>query len=386
MQTGIGIRRAYSPAVDAHTAAKEFYRDVVQPKMGLVIFFCSSDYDLEVLAEELNALFSGVRVVGCTSAGEIGPGGYLERGIAGVSFSPEVCTAVSGTLDRLHQFEIAEGQALGKRLLQELKENAETATEQNTFALLLIDGLCLREERVTRTLQAALGKVPLAGGSAGDGMRFRKTCVFADGSFRSDCALLTVVTTPLPFTVFKTQHFVSTDQRLVITEADTSRRVVKEINGLPAAAEYARLLGVSERELTPSRFAASPVVVLIDGNNYVRSIQNANADGSVTLYCAIDEGVVLRVAHGVDIVENLEAALANIRAQIGPPQLVITCDCILRRLEIVQNQLEDRVGAILSSSNAVGFNTYGEQFRGVHVNQTLTGIAIGAPLAEARGV
>ena len=127
-------------------------------------------------------------------------------------------------------------------------------------------------------------------------------------------------------------------------------------------------------------------MVLIDGNNYVRSIQNANADGSVTLYCAIDEGVVLRVAHGVDIVENLEAALANIRAQIGPHQLVITCDCILRRLEIVQNQLEDRVGAILSSSNAVGFNTYGEQFRGVHVNQTLTGIAIGAPLAEARGV
>lgn len=386
MHTSMGIRRAYTPAVDARTAAQEFYRDVVQPEMDLVIFFCSSDYDLEALAEELNALFSGVRVVGCTSAGEIGPGGYLERGIAGVSFSPEVCTSVSGTLDRLHQFEIAEGQTLGKRLLQELKANAETATDQNTFALLLIDGLCLREEQVTRTLQETLGKVPLAGGSAGDGMRFRKTCVFVDGSFRSDCALLTVVTTQLPFTVFKTQHFVSTDQRLVITEADATRRVVKEINGLPAAAEYARLLGVTERELTPSRFAASPVVVLIDGNNYVRSIQHANADGSVTLYCAIDEGVVLRVAHGVDIVENLEAALASLRTQIGPPQLIITCDCILRRLEIVQNELEDRVGAILNSSNAVGFNTYGEQFHGVHVNQTLTGIAIGAPPVEARSV
>lgn len=386
MHTSMGIRRAYTPAVDARIAAQEFYRDVAQPEMELVIFFCSSDYDLEALAKELNALFSGVRVVGCTSAGEIGPGGYRERGIAGVSFSPEVCTAVSGALDRLHQFEIAEGQTLGKRLLQELRAHTETATDQNTFALLLIDGLCLREEQVARTLQETLGKVPLAGGSAGDGMRFRKTYVFVDGSFRSDCALLTVVTTPLPFAVFKTQHFVSTDQRLVITEADPPQRVVKEINGLPAAAEYARLLGVTERELTPSRFAASPVVVLIDGNNYVRSIQHANADGSVTLYCAIDEGVVLRVAYGVDLVENLKAALVNLRTQIGPPQLIITCDCILRRLEIMQNKLEDQVGTILNNSNAVGFNTYGEQFHGVHVNQTLTGIAIGAPPAEASSV
>lgn len=386
MHTSMGIRRAYTPAVDARIAAQEFYHDVAQPEMELVIFFCSSDYDLEALAKELNALFSGVRVVGCTSAGEIGPGGYRERGIAGVSFSPEVCTAVSGALDRLHQFEIAEGQTLGKRLLQELRAHTETATDQNTFALLLIDGLCLREEQVARTLQETLGKVPLAGGSAGDGMRFRKTYVFVDGSFRSDCALLTVVTTPLPFAVFKTQHFVSTDQRLVITEADPPQRVVKEINGLPAAAEYARLLGVTERELTPSRFAASPVVVLIDGNNYVRSIQHANADGSVTLYCAIDEGVVLRVAYGVDLVENLKAALVNLRTQIGPPQLIITCDCILRRLEIMQNKLEDQVGTILNNSNAVGFNTYGEQFHGVHVNQTLTGIAIGAPPAEASSV
>jgi hypothetical protein len=292
---------------------------------------------------------------------------------------------VSGSLDRLQHFQIEDGQALANRLLQQIQEKEETATERNTLALLLIDGLCLREERVTRTLQDSLGKVPLAGGSAGDGTSFRKTSVYTDGKFRSDCAQLTLISTPLPFTVFKTQHFVSTDQRLVITEADTSQRVVKEIDGLPAAQEYARLLGVSEDDLTPARFAASPVVVLIDGNNYVRSIQKANADRSLTLYCAIDEGVVLRVAHGVDIVENLETAMGKIQAQLGAPQLIIACDCILRRLEIAQNGLGDRVGEILNANNAVGFNTYGEQFRGVHVNQTLTGIAFGGLTSEVHG-
>jgi len=37
----------------------------------------------------------------------------------------------------------------------------------------------------------------------------------------------------------------------VVTEADPAKRIVKEINGLPAAEEYARLVGVDVHELTP---------------------------------------------------------------------------------------------------------------------------------------
>jgi hypothetical protein len=338
------ILQAYSSATDAREAALEFYASVAQPEMALAMFFCSSDYDLNVLAAELRRLFAGIQVVGCTTAGEIGPDGYRERGLAGVSFSAEAFTAVSGYIDHLQQFEISGGQALGQRLLQELELKAPQANVENSFALMLIDGLSMREESVARVLQGAIGDVPLTGGSAGDGLDFGRTYVYVDGSFRSDCASLTLITTPLPFTVFKTQHFVATDQRMVITEADSARRVVTEINGLPAAQEYARLLGVDERELTPGRFASSPLVVLIDGNNYVRSIQGVNSDGSVTFYCAIEEGLVLRVARGVDLIENLEEAFAAIRSKIGPPQLVIGCDCVLRRLEIVQKRLEDRVG------------------------------------------
>lgn len=372
-----GILQAYSSEIDAHEAALKFYASVAQPDMALVMFFCSSDYDLDVLAAELRRLFAGIQVVGCTTAGEIGPDGYRERGLAGASFSAEACTAVTGYISHLQQFKISEGQALCQRLLRELELKAPQANAQNTFAFLLIDGLSVREEPVAHTMQEVLGKVQLVGGSAGDGLNFGKTYVYVDGSFCSDRASLTLITTPLPFTVFKTQHFVATDQRLVITEADTARRVVTGINGLPAAQEYARLLGVDERELTPGQFASTPLVVLIDGNNYVRSVQGVNSDGSITFYCAIEEGLVLRVARGVDLIENLEEAFAAIRSKIGPPQLVIGCDCILRRLEIVQNHLEDCVGQILASNNTIGFNTYGEQFQGVHVNQTLTGVAIG---------
>ena len=174
------IRRAQSCATDAVLAAREFHAAVAQPDMALVIFFCSSQYDLELETAEPQA----------------GP--------------------------------------------------------DNSFAFLLVDGLSMREEPLTRALQSALGRLPLAGGS---------------------------------------------------------------------------------------------VVVMIDGTNYVRSIQKVNPDGSLTFFCAIEDGLVLRVAKGVDLLENLDQTFAQLQAEIGVPQLVLGCDCMLRKLEIVDTPLLDRVGA-----------------------------------------
>jgi hypothetical protein len=251
---------------------------------------------------------------------------------------------------------------------------------------LLIDGLSIREERVTYALQNALGKVPLVGGSAGDGLNFGSTHVYFEGSFHSDSAILAAVTTQLRFKLFQTQHFVSMDERMVVTEADADRRIVKELNGLPAAQEYARVLDLGVGDLDPMRFAASPVVVTIDGTSYVRSIQSANPDGSLTFFCAIENGLVLRGAKGIDLLKNLEEAFAKISAEIGPPQLVLGCDCVLRKLEILPSPQKDRIAEVLEQNHTIGFNTYGEQFNGVHVNQTLVGIAIGTGVTVANNV
>ena len=372
------IRAGQSSATDACQAVAEFHAAVNQPDMALVIFFCSSEYELDVLAAEMNRLFAGVHVVGCTTAGEIGPLGYLRHSLSGASFPKGSNRVVSGLLENLSQFEITKGQDFVQSLLQSLESQSPKVCPEHCFALLMIDGMSIREEPVAHTLQYALGEIPLFGGSAGDDQKFARTHVFSDGQFHSDSAVLILVNTIFPFRIFKTQHFIPTDERMVVTDADPSRRIVNEINGLPAAEEYARLLGVGIHELNPLSFAASPVVVMIDGTDYVRSIQKANPDGSLTFYSAIEEGLVLRVAHGAGLVNNLEQTFEKIHTAIGKPQLVIGCDCILRRLEIMQNGLQERVAEIFLANNTIGFNSYGEQFRGVHVNQTLTGIAIGS--------
>lgn len=371
------IRTGQSTTADARQAAREFHAAVQQPGMALVIFFCSSRYPLDVLADEMNRLFAGVELIGCTTAGEIGPSAYCDASLSGASFPADSFVTVTGLFDRLQQFDFARGQMFVNRLLQQLEAKAPQSGARNSFAFLMIDGLSVREEPVVRTFQNVLGNIRLVGGSAGDDSRFVCTGVFHDGAFHPDSAVLLLATTSLPFRVFKTQHFVSDNERLVVTEADPERRIVREINGLPAAEEYARVTGSALADLGTLCFANSPVVVVIDGTDYVRAIQKANADGSLTFFCAIDEGLVLRVAHGEDLLENLKRSFAMLRKEIGMPQAVLACDCILRNLEITQNGLKAGVGDVFREHNTVGFSTYGEQYGGVHVNQTLTGIAFG---------
>ena len=59
------------------------------------------------------------------------------------------------------------------------------------------------------------------------------------------------------------------------------------------------------------------------------------------------------------------------------PELVLGCDCVLRRLETERSGIKEAIGQIFCDNNVVGFATYGEQFNAMHVNQTFTGIAIG---------
>lgn len=371
------IRLAQSCATDTIQAAAEFHAAVSQPDMELVIFFCSSQYDLVIMSEELKRLFVGVQMVGCTTAGEIGPAGYCSQSISGASFPKTSFTAATGLLNNLSQFDAGRARDLTHSLLQQLEINTPEKSTANCFAFMMIDGLSTREEVVAHSFQYSLGSIQLFGGSAGDDLKLNKSQVYFNGSFLTDAAILTVINTPLPFKIFKTQHFVPTSERLVITEATPDRRIVQEINGLPAAAEYSRLIGVEEKELSAAHFADSPLVVRIDDSDYVRAIQKANSDGSLTFYCAIEDGIVMRTAHGVDLVNNLHQALNEIREEIGPIQLVLGCDCVHRKLEIFQKNLNTQVAEIFQRNNTIGFNSYGEQFHGIHVNQTLTGCAIG---------
>ena len=371
------IRRGASYSRDPGEAARELAAQIGGPETAAAVFFCSPAYDLEALEGHLNDRFAETQLIGCTTAGEIALDGYTDRALVGMSFPRSDFITVVDHCDSLDSASLLEVCGLVQSLLRRLRLRAPGMNEENTFAVLLIDGLSGVEEPVLSAIARELGNIALVGGSAGDDLRFRETAVFHNGAFRTGSAALALVHTCRPFEVFKTQHITSLDKKMVITEADPVKRVVTEINAEPAGLEYSRLFGVDGQVLHPMLLATHPLCVRVGGDDYVRSIRSVNEDNSLTFYCAIDEGIVLSAASGNDMVSNLNSLFERITANIGRPSAVLGFDCIFRKLELQQHRLQAGVSRILAANNVIGFSTYGEQFRSMHLNQTFSGVAFG---------
>ncbi len=343
---------------------------------ALVAVFVSPHPGAASLMQRLATAFAPTPVIGCTTAGEIGATGYVE-GMIVTTALPTALFCVDTVLIRdLANFNAQS--VIGDLIRARGALAQHSPTWDHEFAFLLVDGLSAKEDALTSALAPGLGATPLFGGSAADGARFLETVVFHNGEALRNAAVLAMVRTCCPVKVFKFDHFQPTEQRMVVTGADPSRRLVHSINAEPAAMEYARLLGKDPAQLTPFTFAAHPVVVRLGGQHHVRSIRQMDENGDLIFFSAIDEGLVLTLAEPLDVAahlaENLEALAAT-----APPQAILACDCMLRRIEVQEKQLTGRISSLLKAHNVIGFSTYGEQFNGMHVNQTLTGVAIYAP-------
>ena len=374
----LNVKMGASQSNDPVEAVQELFAAIEQPDISFALFYASYEYDVEALENELNRTFEGVHLIGCTSAGEISTAGYHKGSLIGLSVASDEFHVVTECIENLSEFQMAQADTAVERLHDQFHQKGIRATNENTFGFLLIDGLSAQEEVVVNALNRNLGGIQLFGGSAADGDRFETTYVYHDGAFHTNSALFSLIQTSYPFTVFKTEHFHKVEEDIVVTEADVARRVVSEINGLPAAQEYARVMGLdSVDEFSETMFATHPVAVSIGGENFVRSIMKINEDNSITFACAIDEGIVLSVAKADNLVEDIQGAMDDLRKKIGQPQLVLGCDCFFRTLEMEQKDIKEEVGRILAENNVFAFSTYGEQYNGMHVNQTFTGVAIG---------
>ena len=238
------ILTGHTQACEVDLAVRELHAQISQPDAALVVVFCSTAYPRPVLAEALQHHFGDVPMIGCTTAGELGASGYQTGGITGFSLPAAEFTVATARLDGLDDVSLDAGQHCVDALLAQMPAVTDG---QERFALLLVDGLAQREEPVAYALQRALGRTPLVGGSAGDGLHFGRSWVYHDGAFHTRSAVLALVSTRRRSRVFKTQHFTHDKERLVVTEADPKRRRVFELNGLPAAARLPRLTEIVHR-------------------------------------------------------------------------------------------------------------------------------------------
>lgn len=369
-----GCARGFSPisvsigCQDPARAAAHIAKDLGPDTAFVLIFASPGDAVLQVARALRPLLPEGCRIAGCSSAGEVGPGGYHSGTVTAIGFPAGAFSGQIALLGDVGRLPVSDWMAD----IRAMGEDMPAMPGRTRFGLLLIDGLCGQEEVVVATLDAALPGMPIIGGSAGDGLDFGQTMVVADDKGYSNAAVFCLFETDLALHEIIFAHFRPTDTRMVVTDARPEERLMLELNAEPAATEYARLIGVPPAQLSPSVFARHPLMVRMGGRHYVRAISEVTPGNGLKLMSAIEAGSVLTLGRAEDLTEGLTEQLDALPA---PPCLVLTFDCILRRIAVEQLGLGPQIGALADRYRMAGFNTYGEQHGGMHVNQTLVGLA-----------
>lgn len=363
-------------AADDPLALANLAAGLGQGPFALVILFLSPAAPLAEIARQAQSAFGATPVIGCTTAGEISVDGYAEGRIVALGLPQGHFVTDPILIPDLSA--LNREQLIGQLIRARQALAAQAPHWAHEFGFLLVDGLSLREDELAFILASGLGPVPFFGGSAGDGTDFGQTFILYNGEICANAAVLALVRTDCRAHVFKLDHLRPTNRRMVVTQATPAARVVHQINAEPAAQEYARLLGKDPSQLTPFTFAAHPLLVRIGGQHHVRAIRQVAPNGDLIFFSAIDEGLVLTLAEPQDMVSHLSHGLdALSRGGIKPS--ILACDCILRRVEAQEKQMTGAISSLLRGHGVTGFSTYGEQMGGMHVNQTLTGVALYPP-------
>lgn len=343
----------------------------------MLFVFCSGSHDANDVASALARRFPGVPMAGCTTAGEHLCGAHLRNAVVLAGLCDTETDWAVASFDGLDALDERAAETFAHALFTRHGVDSKAFDPDQFVGLLFVDGLAGCEERISAALAAGLHGIALAGGSAGDDLAFERTQVICNGTAASDRATVVLARSETTrFELLKHQHFTTEPEKmLAVTRADTANRRVFELDGHPAARAYAAALGIERSALTAASSFRHPVVFRCEGELYVRSIREIHDDDSLTFYCSIEEGMVLELGAHTDISAALHRALGG-HDDSSTADFMLEFNCVLRALETTETNnwgaLGDTVRA--ASKSSIGFDTYGEQLNGLHINQTLVAV------------
>ncbi|MBT3196553.1 MAG: hypothetical protein HN842_05885 [Gammaproteobacteria bacterium] len=375
----IEVSKGYSLLSDGHQAVEEAisgWSKEQRQRINFLLVYYSTKQDSQQVAAALLAAFPDIPMAGCSTAGEFLDGARYEGSLVLMGIhSPEIRWQV-GALTDLRRFDPFMAQSLIQGMAAGFSTTVEQLDRSRHFAIVLQDGLSMREELVTAALSMQLGDVTLLGGSAGDDLQFRQTTQIINGEVLTDAAVVIMGESDLPFAIIKDQHYVPSGALLVVTDADVGQRRVSTLDGRVAAEVYAEQVGVPYDQLGEFDFGGHPLIYSERGEHYVRSIQRVEEDGGLTFYCAIEAGMLLELGEREHPIGTLQRSLNRFQTTLGTVDLMLVFSCILCKLETEDMTERNRWGETLhqASPNIIGFDTYGEQLNGLHINQTLVAI------------
>lgn len=362
------IKTFISRSVNTQHILKQVNQEVSSDS-SLLLFFSSTKQNFEELSSLLHETYPRLTIAGCTTTGEISNEGFSEGTVSFMLFSNKFKTQ-SVLLQDIHKYPYSQVEDV-KHAVHSSGMSTQEGDERE-LGIVLPTGLNGGEEKMMSTIQSVFAyDFPLIGGTAGDDAKFQATKVSLNGEVSTTGGILILVKSPVSVRFYKENIFQPTDNILVVTEADSANRIVAKFNGRKASQEYARLLGVSERTLS-TYFASNPLGRQRGYDHHIASPFQVLPNGSIQFYCQVFEGDQLSIMTPINPEDKLKETVLTIHLEFSRVEGVFATNCILRKAQFQQNNLERKLSMTLKDLAPLsGFSSYGEQLNRSLLNQTL---------------
>jgi hypothetical protein len=376
-----------SGAQDSQAAAEEAVRGALRgDDAKLVIVLAGIDHDPKALVVGAGTAAPGVPMVGCSTHGEIGPGGptddtVIAIAIGGPGFS--VATARATQMSGRQRAAGAEVAACAR------------AVEDRPYKvmLMLTNGLSRDQEEVLRGAFEVVGAtVPLVGGAAGDAWRNTGTFQLFGDEHLTDGVVAACIASDAPIGIGVSHGWQPVGEPMIVTQAGDGR--VYALDDKPALDAYLSCLGapadIRENPAAITRYAARhPLGIQRRRGMEVRDLSNEiDLDGrSIGGGGELTAGSLVYAMEGDEtsiLAAPAEAGRTAMSALGGRPllgMLAFSCSAIRG---LLGDEGIVKEGEVLAAQAAgapfAGFYTYGEIARvrnvgGFH-NQTIVVLAL----------
>jgi hypothetical protein len=377
---------ARTSANDAVTAAEDLCSQLGSAKPKLVVMFASRDRDHAALNREMRQrLPKETRLLGASTNGEIDRSGMHEGTVVIAALWGDFEVGLGLGKD-LSMHAAAAGDTAIRTAAQQLGARPDDLASRKFVALVIDDPFRFRAEELLLGVMAMNQALVAVGGGAADSnldVTKASALVHVDGEVATDAVAVALIRTEAPWAALRSHWYAPTGQTLRVTKVDDSAKRALEIDGKPAAARYAELLGVGIDDLEfgkPNGFAARPTALKVGREYFIRAPWKPLDDGSIMFANLLEEGTELELVRITDIVESTRKFFeSELPARVPSARAALLFHCSGRKIfSQLAGKSAELAATFAAAPTCAGMNVQFEIYCGFSINSTLTSLAFGA--------
>lgn len=336
----------------------QFSKEDFQPTIAIVFSaICHNLNELSVTFDQYN-----IKLVGCSSAGEIHKDNVLDEGIVVLAMEMKESYFKIKTLDSKDQSTYQIAHAMGK---------FAASAFDNPATFVFSGGIAMDAEQVVFGMKDGAGKeIPLYGGAAGDDLTMKKTLAISN-NWVSDNGLVCMVidTDKISVTGMATSGWEAIGTVNTITKSEGN--VIHAINEKPALDVFINYFGFFGNELSNSGpqletiSGQYPLQIMREGGYSILRSPLIADEKNRTLVMAggVKEGDKFRfsISPGFEVIEKTISEFSHLKNDASEADAMLLISCKGRHTALGP-MVEDEIQGIHNYWNApmIGFFSYGE--------------------------